>query len=71
MDSSAGIDDRPLRDSVRDAVRTRAVRGHQGPGTRGVRGGPTVRGRAWVAGAWMGGAVARQCWRGRGKGSAV
>ncbi|MET3922822.1 GntR family transcriptional regulator [Arthrobacter sp. UYEF20] len=34
MDTSAGIDDRPLRENVRDAIRNRIFEGHYAPGTR-------------------------------------
>ncbi|WP_307857094.1 GntR family transcriptional regulator [Pseudarthrobacter albicanus] len=34
MESSARIDDRPLRESVRDAIRNRIFEGHYAPGTR-------------------------------------
>src|SRR6478735_7604220 len=34
MDTSAEIDDRPLRESVRDTIRNRIFAGHYAPGTR-------------------------------------
>ena len=34
MGTSAGIDDRPLRESVRDTIRNRIFDGHYAPGTR-------------------------------------